>query len=47
MRGRGFSVSLFSVPLAFLFTSVASGEPVRKKSVSLEDARKAGVDALN
>jgi uncharacterized protein GlcG (DUF336 family) len=45
MRGRGFSVSLFSVLLAFLFTSVASGEPLQKKSVSLEDARKAGAAA--
>ena len=45
MRGRAVSVSLFSVLLAFLFASVASGEPLQKKSVSLEDARKAAVAA--
>jgi uncharacterized protein GlcG (DUF336 family) len=36
---------LFSVLLAFLFASVASGEPLQKKSVSLEDARKAAAAA--
>jgi uncharacterized protein GlcG (DUF336 family) len=36
---------LFSVLLAFLFASVASGEPLQKKSVSLEDARKAATAA--
>jgi uncharacterized protein GlcG (DUF336 family) len=45
MRGRAVSVSLFSVLLAFLFASVASGESLQKKSVSLEDARKAAVAA--
>jgi len=45
MRGRAVSVSLFSVLLAFLFASVASGEPLQKKSVSLEDARKAATAA--
>jgi uncharacterized protein GlcG (DUF336 family) len=47
MKGRGVSVSvvLCSVLIAFLFAGVASGEPLQKKSVSLEDARKAAAAA--
>jgi uncharacterized protein GlcG (DUF336 family) len=39
------SVPVFSILLACLFASVAVGEPLQKKSVSLEDAKKAAAAA--
>jgi uncharacterized protein GlcG (DUF336 family) len=39
MKNR--AVTVFSILLACLFASVAVGEPLQKKSVSLEDAKKA------
>jgi len=45
MRGRAVSVSVVSVVLALFLAGTVWGEPVQKKSVSLEDARKAAVAA--
>jgi uncharacterized protein GlcG (DUF336 family) len=39
------AVTVFSILLACLFASVAVGEPLQKKSVSLEDAKKAAAAA--
>jgi uncharacterized protein GlcG (DUF336 family) len=46
MKGWGISVSLVSVLLAFLFTGTAWPESLQKKSVSLEDAKKATAAAV-
>ena len=45
MRGRAISVSVVSVMLALLFAGTGWGEPLLKKSLSLEDARKAAAAA--
>ena len=45
MKGRGISVSIVSVVLALLFAGTAWPEPLQKKSISLEDARKAAAAA--
>ena len=45
MRGRAVSVSVLSVVLALFFAGAGWGEPMQKKSVSLEDARKAAAAA--
>jgi uncharacterized protein GlcG (DUF336 family) len=42
MRQRAVSVSVVSVALAMLLAGTGWGEPLQKKSLSLEDARKAG-----
>jgi uncharacterized protein GlcG (DUF336 family) len=46
MRGRAVSVSVLSVALALFFVGAGWGEPLQKKSVSLEDARKAAAAAV-
>ena len=46
MARRGISVSIVSVVLAVLFAGTAWPEPVQKKSISLEDARKAAAAAV-
>ena len=45
MRGRAVSVSVLSVVLALVLAGTGWGEPLQKKSVSLEDARKAAAAA--
>jgi len=45
MRERAVSVSVVSVVLALFLAGTGWGEPLQKKSVSLEDARKAGAAA--
>ena len=45
MRGKPLSVSVLSVVLALLFAGTGWGEPLQKKSISLEDARKAAAAA--
>ena len=45
MRGRAVSVSIVSVVLALFLTGAGWGEPLQKKSLSLEDARKAAAAA--
>jgi len=45
MRGKPVSVSVLSVVLALFFAGTGWGEPVLKKSLSLEDARKAAAAA--
>jgi len=45
MRGRAVSVSVVSVVLALFLAGAGWGEPLQKKSLSLEDARKAGAAA--
>jgi glc operon protein GlcG len=45
MRGKPLSVSVLSVVLALLFAGTGWGEPMLKKSLSLEDARKAAAAA--
>jgi uncharacterized protein GlcG (DUF336 family) len=45
MRGRAVSVSVLSVALALFFAGAGWGEPMQKKGVSLEDARKASAAA--
>ena len=45
MRGRAVSVSVVSVVLAMLLAGTGWGEPLQKKSLSLEDARKAAAAA--
>jgi uncharacterized protein GlcG (DUF336 family) len=46
MRGRAVSVSVVSVALALFLAGTGWGEPLQKKSVSLEDARKAAASAV-
>ena len=46
MRGRAVSVSVLSVVLALVLAGTGWGEPLQKKSVSLEDARKAAAAAV-
>ena len=41
MRGKAVSVSVLSVVLAMFLVGTGQGEPLLKKSLSLEDARKA------
>ena len=41
MRGRTVSVSILSAVLALFLAGTGWGEPLQKKSLSLEDARKA------
>ena len=45
MKGRAVSVSVFAVGLALFLAGTGWGEPLQKKSVSLEDARKAAAAA--
>jgi len=45
MNGKWIPVFLFSASLALLPAGAASGEPLQKKSLSLEDARKAAAAA--
>ena len=45
MRGRAVSVSVISVVLALFLAGAGWGEPLQKKSISLEDARKAAAAA--
>jgi uncharacterized protein GlcG (DUF336 family) len=45
MRERAISVSVISVMLALLFAGTGWGAPLLKKSLSLEDARKAAAAA--
>ncbi len=45
MRGRAISVSVISVMLALFFAGTGWGAPLLKKSLSLEDARKAAAAA--
>lgn len=45
MRGRAVSVSVLSVVLALCLAGAGWGEPLQKKSVSLEDARTAAAAA--
>ncbi|MBI5342293.1 MAG: heme-binding protein [Deltaproteobacteria bacterium] len=45
MIRRGISVSMVSVLLAFLFAGAAWPAPLQKKSISLEDAKKAAAAA--
>ena len=45
MRWRAFSVSVVSVALALFLAGTGWGAPLQKKSLSLEDARKAGAAA--
>ena len=45
MSGKAFSVSVLSVVLALLLAGTGWGEPLQKKSLSLEDARKAAAAA--
>jgi uncharacterized protein GlcG (DUF336 family) len=45
MRGRAVSVSVVSVVLALFLAGTGRGAPLQKKSLSLEDARKAGAAA--
>jgi glc operon protein GlcG len=45
MRGRAVSVSVISVVLALVLAGAGWGEPIQKKSLSLEDARKASAAA--
>jgi len=45
MRGRAVSVSVVSVALAMFLAGTVWGEPLRKMSLSLEDARKAATAA--
>ena len=45
MRQRAVSVSVVSVVLAMFLAGAGWGEPLQKKSISLEDARKAAVAA--
>jgi hypothetical protein len=40
MRGKAVSVSILSVVLALFLIGTGRGEPLLKKSLSLEDARK-------
>lgn len=44
MKGR--AAVLFSVMFAFLFAGVAQGEPLQKKTISVEDARKVATAAI-
>jgi len=46
MRERAVSVSLLSVVLALFLAGTGWGEPLQKKSLSLEDARKASAAAV-
>jgi uncharacterized protein GlcG (DUF336 family) len=46
MMRRGISVSIVTVVLAVLFSGTAWPEPLQKKSVSLEDAKKAAAAAV-
>ena len=46
MKGRAISVSVFSVMLALCLAGTGWGVPLQKKSVSLEDARKAAAAAV-
>jgi uncharacterized protein GlcG (DUF336 family) len=46
MMKRGISVSIVTVVLAVLFSGTAWPEPLQKKSVSLEDAKKAAAAAV-
>jgi uncharacterized protein GlcG (DUF336 family) len=45
MRGKAVSVSVISVVLALFLAGTGWGEPLQKKSLSLEDARKAATAA--
>ena len=45
MNGRAVSVSVISVVLALCLAGTGWGEPMQKKSLSLEDARKASAAA--
>ena len=45
MRERAVSVSVISVVLALFLAGTGWGEPLQKKSLSLEDARKASASA--
>ena len=45
MKGRGISISMVSVLLVFLFAGTAWPESLQKKSISLEDAKKAAAAA--
>jgi uncharacterized protein GlcG (DUF336 family) len=45
MRERAISVSVISVVLALFLAGTGWGAPLQKKSLSLEDARKAGAAA--
>lgn len=45
MKGRSVSVSVVSVVLAMFLAGTGRGEPLLKKSLSLEDARKAAAAA--
>jgi uncharacterized protein GlcG (DUF336 family) len=45
MKGRAVSVSVFAVGLALFLAGTGWGELLQKKSLSLEDARKAAVAA--
>ena len=44
MKGR--AAVLFSVMFAFMFAGVAQGEPLQKKIISVEDARKVAAAAV-
>lgn len=46
MMRRGISVSIVTVVLAVLFSGSAWSEPLQKKSISLEDAKKAAAAAV-
>jgi len=46
MRQRAVSVSVISVVLALFLAGTGWGEPLQKKSLSLEDARKAAASAV-
>jgi len=45
MKGRAVSASVVSVALALILAGTGWGEPLQKKSISLEDARKAAAAA--
>jgi hypothetical protein len=45
MRGRAVSVSVISIVFALVLAGTGWGEPLQKKSLSLEDARKSAVAA--
>jgi len=45
MRGRAVSVPVISFVLALILAGAGWGEPLQKKSISLEDARKAAAAA--
>lgn len=47
MRGKVVSVSVLSVVLALFLAGAGRGEPLLKKSISLEDARKAASAAAD